>query len=203
MPNLFDLLIIALFGGTVLLSFMGGLGKVFSTLAGLYGGALVAALFYQTFAEVVLTKLFPKMQDFTGDLVAFLFLMLWSSRSKRRSFVPTRAARRNSGRPLSPAWSGMLGRIPFGPQGSPRCSASRTSPLHCSKAVISAAARGRPRLTCGLRPIPCSAPPLRPCVAMGASTGSWRGRAWRPSGARRIPSRTSAVLPRPSPAGLT
>jgi uncharacterized membrane protein required for colicin V production len=79
MPNLFDLLIIALFGGTVLLSFMGGLGKVFSTLAGLYGGALVAALFYQPFTEVVLTKLFPQMQEFTGNLVAFLFMMLWSS----------------------------------------------------------------------------------------------------------------------------
>jgi uncharacterized membrane protein required for colicin V production len=79
MPNLFDLLIIALFGGTVLLSFMGGLGKVFSTLAGLYGGALIAALFYQTFSEVVLRKLFSNMADFTGQLVAFLFLMLWSS----------------------------------------------------------------------------------------------------------------------------
>jgi uncharacterized membrane protein required for colicin V production len=79
MPNFFDLLIIALFGGIVLLSFIGGLGKVFSTLAGLYGGALIAALFYQVFAETVLRKLFPAMAEFTGELVAFLFLMLWSS----------------------------------------------------------------------------------------------------------------------------
>lgn len=79
MPNLFDLLIMALFGGTVLLSFMGGLGKVFSTLAGLYGGALLAALFYQSFYALVLARLFPTMTDFTGELVAFLFLMLWTS----------------------------------------------------------------------------------------------------------------------------
>src|SRR5829696_3495279 len=79
MPNLFDLLIISLFGSTVLLSFMGGLGKVFSTLAGLYGGTLVAALFYQNFYGLVLTRLFPNMVEFTGELVAFLFLMLWST----------------------------------------------------------------------------------------------------------------------------
>jgi uncharacterized membrane protein required for colicin V production len=77
--NLFDLLIMALFGGVVLLSFLGGLGKVFSTLAGLYGGALVAAYFYRGFSSLVLAALFPAMAEFTGELTAFLLLMLVSS----------------------------------------------------------------------------------------------------------------------------
>jgi hypothetical protein len=81
MPNLFDLLIMALFGGTVLLSFMGGLGKVFSTLAGMYGGTLLAAWFYQPFTTLVLAKFFPQMTDFTGNLAAFLLLLFLASLS--------------------------------------------------------------------------------------------------------------------------
>lgn len=79
MPNLFDLLIIALFGGTVLLSFMGGLGKVFSTLAGMYGGTLLAAWFYRPFSNLVLAKFFPHMTEFTGNLAAFLLLLFLAS----------------------------------------------------------------------------------------------------------------------------
>lgn len=81
MPNLFDLLIMALFGGTVLLSFMGGLGKVFSTLAGMYGGTLLAAWFYRPFTDLVLAKFFPQMNAFTGNLVAFLLLLFLTSLS--------------------------------------------------------------------------------------------------------------------------
>lgn len=79
MPNFFDLLIMALFGGTVLLSFLGGLGKVFSTLAGLYGGTLLAAWFYQPFADQVLARLFRNMNQFIGNLTAFLLLLFISS----------------------------------------------------------------------------------------------------------------------------
>ena len=79
MPNLFDLLIVGLFGGTVLLSFLGGLGKVFSTLAGLYGGTLLGAWFYQSLASLVLAKFFPAMTDFTGNLTAFLLLIFLAS----------------------------------------------------------------------------------------------------------------------------
>lgn len=79
MPNLFDLLIIAQFFVIVLLSFIGGLGKVFATLAGLYGGILIAAWFYQTLARTLLTMLFPNMASFTGDLVGFLLLVLLGS----------------------------------------------------------------------------------------------------------------------------
>lgn len=81
MANIFDLTIMALFGGTVLLSFMGGLGKVFSTLAGLYGGALLAAWFYQPFTDFVLLPFFPQMNSFTGNLTAFLLLLFITSLS--------------------------------------------------------------------------------------------------------------------------
>ena len=81
MPNLFDLLIIALFGGTVLLSFIGGLGKVFSTLAGMYGGTLLAAWFYRPFTDLMLAKFFPQMTTFTGNLAAFLLLLFIASLS--------------------------------------------------------------------------------------------------------------------------
>ncbi len=79
MPNLFDLLIIGQFFIVVLLSFIGGAGRVFATLAGLYGGIVIAAWFYQSFAATVLLWLFPNMASFTGDLVAFLLLVLFSS----------------------------------------------------------------------------------------------------------------------------
>jgi uncharacterized membrane protein required for colicin V production len=81
MTNLFDLTIMALFGGTVLLSFLGGLGRVFSTLAGLYGGALLAAWFYEPVTDLVLARLFPQMNTFTGNLTAFLLLLFISSLS--------------------------------------------------------------------------------------------------------------------------
>lgn len=79
MTNIFDLTIMALFGGTVLLSFLGGLGKVFSTLAGLYGGTLLATWFYQPFTALVLFKMFPQMGTFTGNLTAFLLLLFLTS----------------------------------------------------------------------------------------------------------------------------
>lgn len=79
MANIFDLTIMALFGGTVLLSFMGGIGKVFSTLAGLYGGTLLAAWFYQPFTDHILAPFFPAMNTFTGNLTAFLLLLFVTS----------------------------------------------------------------------------------------------------------------------------
>ncbi len=79
MANIFDLTIMALFGGTVLLSFVGGLGKVFSTLAGLYGGTLLAAWFYQPFTDLVLHQFFPQMNPFAGNLTAFLLLLFITS----------------------------------------------------------------------------------------------------------------------------
>lgn len=98
MPNLFDLLIIAQFFVIVLLSFIGGLGRVFATLAGLYGGILVAAWFYQTFAKTVVAFLFPNMASFTGDLVGFLLLVLLSTVAIAfalgRSFFVKRLAQR-------------------------------------------------------------------------------------------------------------
>ena len=75
MPNMFDVLVIALFGGTVLIGFLAGLGKVLATLGGIYGGALLAALFYRPFSGQVLAKLFPAMSPFTAQLVAFLLLL--------------------------------------------------------------------------------------------------------------------------------
>lgn len=79
LTNIFDLTIMVLFGGTVLLSFIGGLGKVFSTLAGLYGGALLAAWFYQPVTDLLLFRLFPQMNTFTGNLTAFLLLLFTTS----------------------------------------------------------------------------------------------------------------------------
>src|SRR4051794_29659490 len=76
MPNLFDLSIIAFFFIIVLLCFVGGVGRVLAALVGIYCSAVVAAKFYRPFSEIVLSKLFPDMSSFTGDLVAFLFLML-------------------------------------------------------------------------------------------------------------------------------
>jgi len=51
-------------------------GRVLAALVGIYCSAVVAAKFYRPFSEIVLSKLFPDMSSFTGDLVAFLFLML-------------------------------------------------------------------------------------------------------------------------------
>lgn len=79
MTNIFDLTIMVLFGGTVLLSFLGGLGKVFSTLAGLYCGTLLATWFYQPVTDLVLFKFFPQMNVFTGNLTAFLLLLFLTS----------------------------------------------------------------------------------------------------------------------------
>lgn len=79
MSNLIDLLIMVLFGGVVLLSFLGGVGKVFSTLAGLYGGMLLAAWFYRPFSDLVLAKFFTNMTEFTGHLTAFLLLLFLGS----------------------------------------------------------------------------------------------------------------------------
>ncbi|CAA9590235.1 MAG: hypothetical protein AVDCRST_MAG18-4919 [uncultured Thermomicrobiales bacterium] len=98
MTNLFDLLIMALFGGTVLLSFLGGLGKVFSTLVGIYGGMLLAAWFYQPFTSVVLARFFPQMTEFTGHLTAFLLLLFLASLAIAiglgRNYALTQLARR-------------------------------------------------------------------------------------------------------------
>lgn len=81
MTSLFDLTIMVLFGGTVLLSFLGGLEKVFSTLVGLYGGALLATWFYRPVTDLVLARFFPQMNTFTGNLTAFLLLLFIASLS--------------------------------------------------------------------------------------------------------------------------
>ena len=72
----FDLLIMAFFFAVVLLSFLAGFGKVASILVGLYLGALGAAKFYVIMAEKLLLRLFPEMKSFTGELVAFLLVLL-------------------------------------------------------------------------------------------------------------------------------
>lgn len=79
MPNFFDLLIMVLFSGIVLLSFLGGIGKVFSTLVGLYGGTVVAAWFYQPLSELMLARMFTHMNRFIGNLTAFLLLLFLGS----------------------------------------------------------------------------------------------------------------------------
>ena len=72
----FDLLIMGFFFGIVLLSFLGGFDKVLSILAGIYIGAIVAAKSYLLLAERLLAKLFPAMASYTGELVAFLLVLL-------------------------------------------------------------------------------------------------------------------------------
>ena len=67
----FDLLIMGFFFAVVLLSFLGGVDKVLSILAGMYIGAIVAAKSYLLLAERLLAKLFPAMASYTGELVAF------------------------------------------------------------------------------------------------------------------------------------
>lgn len=72
--NGLDLLLLLFFGAIVGFSFMGGLGKVLSMLAGLYLGAVVAAFFYHPLALAVGTVL-PTMSPFTGDLLMFVLLL--------------------------------------------------------------------------------------------------------------------------------
>lgn len=74
--SLFDLLIMGFFFGVVLLSFLGGLDKALSILIGVYAGAIIAARVYRPLTENVLAKLFPAMTTYTGELVAFLLVLL-------------------------------------------------------------------------------------------------------------------------------
>jgi uncharacterized membrane protein required for colicin V production len=72
----FDLLIMGFFFAVVLLSFLGGFDKVLSILAGLYIGAIIAARTYVILDERVMAKIFPAMATYTGELVAFLLVLL-------------------------------------------------------------------------------------------------------------------------------
>jgi uncharacterized membrane protein required for colicin V production len=74
--SVFDLLIMGFYFAVVLLSFMGGFDKVASTLIGMYIGVVVAAKSYRVMAENLLSKLFPSMASYTGELVAFLLLVV-------------------------------------------------------------------------------------------------------------------------------
>jgi len=73
--NVLDLLIMVFFAGIVTFAFMGGLGKVFSTLIGLYLAVVVAAFFYHPLA-VAVGKVFTNMSPFTGDLIMFVLLTM-------------------------------------------------------------------------------------------------------------------------------
>lgn len=94
--NALDLLIMLFFGGIVALAFIGGLGKVISTLLGLYGGIIFAAFFYHPLAVAVSTRLVT-MPPFTGDLLMFLLLLVVGavafSTALARSFVAGRFPR--------------------------------------------------------------------------------------------------------------
>lgn len=74
--SLFDLLIMGFFFAVVLLSFLGGFDKVLSILAGLYLGAVVAAKIYVAMADKLLSRVFPAMATYTGELVSFLLILL-------------------------------------------------------------------------------------------------------------------------------
>lgn len=95
---LFDLLIMGFFFAIVLLSFLGGFDKTLSILAGLYLGTLTAAKLYVALTEKVLVNLFPAMETYTGELVAFLLLLMIVSVSVSialsRNYVMKRLAQR-------------------------------------------------------------------------------------------------------------
>ena len=73
--NALDIFVMLFFGGIVLVAFMGGLGKVFSALVGMYFGIIVAAFFYHPVA-VVLQKALPSMSLTVGELAVFVLLAL-------------------------------------------------------------------------------------------------------------------------------
>lgn len=76
--NFVDVLIMLFFGAIVALSFFGGIGKVISTLVGLYLGVIIAAVFYHPLA-VAVGKVFTTMSPFTGDLLMFVLLLALST----------------------------------------------------------------------------------------------------------------------------
>ena len=73
--NAIDIFVMLFFGGIVLVAFMGGLGKVFSAIVGMYFGIIVAAFFYHPVA-VLLQKVLPNMSLTIGELAVFVFLSL-------------------------------------------------------------------------------------------------------------------------------
>lgn len=94
--NLFDLLIVLLYGLIVGASFVGGLGRVFATLVGLYLAMVMAAFFYHPFSGVI-ASILRGVSPFTGDLVSFVILLLLGtiavSLALGRSFVLGRLPR--------------------------------------------------------------------------------------------------------------
>ena len=76
--NILDLFIMAFFTGIIALAFLGGLGKVLSALIGLYLAAIVSAVFYRPLATAAGT-VFTTMSPFTGDLVMFALLLVFST----------------------------------------------------------------------------------------------------------------------------
>ena len=73
--NALDIFVMLFFGGIVLVAFMGGLGKVFSALVGMYFGIIVAAFFYHPVA-VLLQRVLPTMSLTVGELAVFTVLSL-------------------------------------------------------------------------------------------------------------------------------
>lgn len=72
--NILDLVIMAFFGVIVAMAFFGGIGKVLSTLVGLYLSIIIAAAFYRPLS-IAVGSIFPTMSPFTGDLLMFILLL--------------------------------------------------------------------------------------------------------------------------------
>jgi uncharacterized membrane protein required for colicin V production len=111
--SLFDLLIMGFYFAVVLLSFMGGFDKVASTLIGMYIGVVVAAKSYRILAENLLSKLFPSMATYTGELVAFLLVIAFVSIAvsvalSRNWMIKRLAARLGVLNNLAGAFAGIL-----------------------------------------------------------------------------------------------
>ena len=76
--NALDIFVMLFFFGIVLAAFMGGLGKVFSALVGMYFGVIVAAFFYRP-AATLLQKVLPSMSLTIGELTVFVILAIFFS----------------------------------------------------------------------------------------------------------------------------
>jgi len=73
--NALDILVMLLFFCIVLAAFLGGLGKVFSALVGMYFSVIIAAFFYRPVA-LLLQKVLPTMSLTIGELVVFVILSI-------------------------------------------------------------------------------------------------------------------------------
>ena len=102
--NFLDVLVMAFFGGIVMLAFIGGLGRVFSALVGMYFGIIVAALFYRPVA-VLAQRVVPTMSMSTGELVMFVLLTFLFSLGFGAALARTFVLRK------LPRWLGVFSNI--------------------------------------------------------------------------------------------